>query len=142
MQWAVAIALGLFVAFVATPSSWVVLRELVVYLLADLLALACVLVRVYRYRPNHPRAWLFIGGGLFAFLIADVIWGSYTARDLDPFPSLADLFYLGAYGTTAGAPSSAAALTRRPGPRSSRRPMIRRSERSQILPVSNSLASS
>ena len=97
LGWALATGLGLCIAFVATPSSWVVLRELVIYPLAEVVAVTSVLAGVYRYRPSHPQAWLLIGAGLFAFLIADVIWGSYRALDLDPFPSFADVFYLAAY---------------------------------------------
>ena len=105
LPWALAIGLGLCVAFVSTPVSWIVFRELLLYPLAELVAVASVLVGVYRYQPQARQAWLLIGAGLSFFLIADVIWGAYKALGLDPFPSLADVFYLGAY------PLFAAALT-------------------------------
>ena len=91
------IGFGLCIAFMSVPVSWVVLRELVLYPLGELGSVTAVLIGVYRYRPQAPRAWRFIGAGLFLFLIADVIWGTYRALGLDPFPSAADVFYLAAY---------------------------------------------
>ncbi|HEU4693137.1 MAG TPA: ATP-binding protein, partial [Vicinamibacterales bacterium] len=97
LQRGAAIGLVLYAGFVVTPASWIVLRELVIYALAEVVAITSVLVGVYRYRPSAPQAWLLIGGGLVLFLIADVIWGVYKTLGRDPFPSVADVFYLGAY---------------------------------------------
>jgi signal transduction histidine kinase len=96
-RWALAAGLLLAALYALGPSEPVWLRELVVYPAAEAVAVVAVLVGVGRYRPSAPFAWLLIAAGLVAYLVGDVIWGVYATLDRDPFPSLADGFYLAAY---------------------------------------------
>ena len=47
--------------------------------------------------PASRAAWLLIAGGLLAWAVGDAVWVAYTLADEDPFPSAADVFYLGGY---------------------------------------------
>jgi signal transduction histidine kinase len=95
--WFLAVALTLVAVYVLAPSEPVWLRDLVVYPLAEACAIAATVLGVRRFRPSTPSAWLLMAAGLLAFMAGDVIWGVYGALDRDPFPSVADAFYLGAY---------------------------------------------
>ncbi len=98
MFWrALTIGLLLCAAYAVLPASWSVLRYLVIYPAAGLLAAVSVLVGVRRFRPVAPQAWLLIGAGLCSNLIADVITGVYLVLDRDPFPSAAVPFYVAVY---------------------------------------------
>jgi hypothetical protein len=96
---AVGLVLGL--AWLAVPAKHVVVRELVLYPLAELVAIAAIVVGVRRYRPAAPAAWLLIAAGFFAYWIGDVLWGVYEVEGRDPFPSPADFFYLAGYPVVA-----------------------------------------
>ena len=97
--WQAALALGLVLCAVqaAVPAQHVVFRDLILYPLIELGAVAAILVGVRRYRPADPRAWLLIAGCLFLFACGDLVWGIYEVMDRDPFPSVADAFYLSGY---------------------------------------------
>jgi hypothetical protein len=84
-------------AWLAVPPGHEVVRGLVLYPLAELGAIAAIVVGVLRYRPASPAAWLLIAAGFFAFWIGDVLWGVYVVEGRDPFPSPADGFYLAGY---------------------------------------------
>ncbi|MDM7830597.1 sensor histidine kinase [Cellulomonas edaphi] len=90
-------AVGLWVAWLAVPSQLLVVKHVVLYPAGDFFAAAAVLVGVRRYRPRAPSAWLLIAVGLVAFGIADLVYGLFQVVGVDPFPSLADVFYLAAY---------------------------------------------
>ena len=97
--WQAALAAGLLlcVAYAVVPVDRIVLRDLVIYTLAELIAILAVVVGVRRYRPAAPQAWLFIAGGLALWTVGDVLWSAYELAGRDPFPSPADLFYLSGY---------------------------------------------
>jgi signal transduction histidine kinase len=92
-----ALGLALCIAWLAVPPRHEVIRGLVLYPLAELGAIAAIVVGVRRYRPAAPAAWLLIAAGFFAFWIGDVLWGVYVVEGRDPFPSPADGFYLAGY---------------------------------------------
>jgi signal transduction histidine kinase len=61
-------------------------------------AVLAVLAGVWLWRPADPVAWCLVAGGLFAFFLGEVTWDIYAiGLGQDPFPSLADLFYLSGY---------------------------------------------
>jgi signal transduction histidine kinase len=95
--WALGIGALLTAVYAFAPSEPVWVRELVVYPAAELVAILAVVIGIRHYRPSAPRAWLLIAAGLGAYLIGDTIWGVYATLDRDPFPSIADAFYLAAY---------------------------------------------
>jgi PAS domain S-box-containing protein len=48
--------------------------------------------------PRVRRAWLFLGIGFFMFFLGNVAWAYLEAHlKVDPFPSIADAFYLAFY---------------------------------------------
>jgi signal transduction histidine kinase len=101
----VAVAAGLVLVYAVMPSSWTVLRSVVLGPGAGVGSVACVVIGVGRYRPVAPRAWLLLGAGLAMFTLGFFVTGLYEAlRGEDPFPSLSDVFY------TAGYPLLAAGL--------------------------------
>jgi signal transduction histidine kinase len=96
-RWAVLAGVVLAALYAFGPSEPVWVRELVVYPAAELVAVLSVVIGVRQYRPSAPWAWLLIAAGLVAYLVGDTIWGVYATLDRDPFPSVADAFYLAAY---------------------------------------------
>jgi signal transduction histidine kinase len=97
--WQLALAGGLLLSavFAVVPESHTVLRGLVIYPLVELGSILAIVVGVHRYRPTAARGWLLIAGGLACWMAGDIIWGAYTVLDRDPFPSVADPFYLLGY---------------------------------------------
>jgi hypothetical protein len=96
--WAwLAVGLVLCVTWLVVPPGHEVVRELVLYPLAELVAIAAILVGVWRYGPAAPAAWPLIAAGSFASAISDLLWGVYVVEGRDPFPSAADAFYLAGY---------------------------------------------
>lgn len=67
---------------------------------ANLLALVLA-VRAATYRAldrRIRRAWLLLAAGYTSFLLGNLMWFYYSAiAHIAPYPSLADLFYLGFY---------------------------------------------
>jgi signal transduction histidine kinase len=72
-------------------------KDGIVYNGAELGAVVGIVVGVRRYQPATPSAWLLIAAGVGAFLAGDVTWSIYQLLDRDPFPSVADVFYLAGY---------------------------------------------
>ena len=91
------VGLLLCAAYAVLPGSWTVLRYLVIYPAAGLLAAASVLIGIRRFRPVAPQAWILIGAALCSNMIADVITGVYLVLDRDPLPFAAVPFYLAVY---------------------------------------------
>jgi signal transduction histidine kinase len=94
---ALAVGVVLCVVYFVSPEDWVLFRQVLLSPLTALAATALVVVGVRRYRPVEPWAWLFIGVGMLAISIGDLLWGVYEVRGDDPFPSVADVFYLASY---------------------------------------------
>jgi len=69
-----------------------------VYEAVGLSAVVAVLVGVRLREPTHPTPWYLLATGLALLILGDSI---FNANDLifdtDPFPSIADVAYLGAY---------------------------------------------
>ncbi|AEV83579.1 signal peptide protein [Actinoplanes sp. SE50] len=63
-----------------------------------LLAALAVLAGVRLHRPERARAWYWLSAGQAATVTGDLLWEyfQYIAHQ-DPFPSVADVFYLSAY---------------------------------------------
>ena len=60
---------------------------------------AAIVVGVARNRPTHPMAWLFVVAGVTTFALGDITYDVLTEflHRSNPFPSLADVFYLATY---------------------------------------------
>ncbi len=68
----------------------------VVYQVPGTLAVGAIVAGVAIHRPSNARPWLLMAAGLLLTTAGDWIWVAYdfTAGDLQPFPSVADLFYV------------------------------------------------
>jgi hypothetical protein len=60
---------------------------------------AAIIVGVVRNRPTHPMAWIFVIAGVTTFALGDITYDVLTEilHESNPFPSLADVFYLATY---------------------------------------------
>jgi len=57
-----------------------------------------ILVAVRLHRPQRPRMWYWFAAGQITWVIGDVIFEYYQyVLHVEPYPSLADVFYLVAY---------------------------------------------
>ncbi|MGK5683695.1 putative bifunctional diguanylate cyclase/phosphodiesterase [Actinoplanes sp. URMC 104] len=58
----------------------------------------CMLAGVRLHRPRRPALWYWFAAGQFASVAGDVVWEIYEyVLHQEPFPSPADVFYLGTY---------------------------------------------
>jgi signal transduction histidine kinase len=95
-RFAVLAAVLYLAAFTAIPPDSVEIRT-VMNAAADLAAVLMILYGVRHYEPQRPKAWWLLAGGLAAWLVADSIFGAYQSAGKDPYPSIADAFYLLGY---------------------------------------------
>ena len=60
---------------------------------------AAIVVGVIRNHPTHPVAWLFVIAGVTTFAAGDISYDVLTKflHQSNPFPSIADVFYLATY---------------------------------------------
>jgi hypothetical protein len=60
---------------------------------------AAITVGVVRNRPAHQMAWIFVALGMATFATGDISYDVLTQfmHELNPFPSIADVFYLSTY---------------------------------------------
>jgi len=72
-------------------------HDAVTYPAVEALAVVCILLGVRRFRPTRPGAWYAIAAGVFVWFLGDFTWGIYEWIGHDPFPSIADFFYLAGY---------------------------------------------
>ena len=68
-----------------------------VYDLIGLGAVAAAVAGIFVHRPAGWRVWLLMAAGQLAFVVGDIIWTTYEAQGIDPFPSVADAAYLLGY---------------------------------------------
>lgn len=69
------------------------------YLIPPAVAVVAALftARAYGIPSAHARNFVLIAGGLMLWFVGEVLFTSYILAGVDPFPSLADVFYLLAY---------------------------------------------
>src|SRR2546428_247835 len=100
----VAIAAGSFLAIVLAyllaPADRRALVAGVSWTWAMVYAIACCAVAARRHgSPDQRRAWVWIGAGCVLFLAGELVWSYYELirRVTPPYPSLADVGFLGVY---------------------------------------------
>src|SRR5579859_4257207 len=73
--------------------------HIVLWGLLGLNASAAVVVGVVKNRPQRRLPWLFVAGALATFVTGDVVYDLLTnvLHQQNPFPSVADGFYLATY---------------------------------------------
>jgi len=63
-----------------------------------LVVLSIVISLRFRRSGNHGKAWLFFLGTTISWFIAETLWTVYElVYDVNPFPSLADIFFIIGY---------------------------------------------
>jgi signal transduction histidine kinase len=86
------VALGLF-ATLPTEAA-----RAIVYQLVSGLAVAAIVVGVIGNRPARPFGWSLVAVGWSLFFVGDALFNIYElVLGIDPFPSVADVFYLAGY---------------------------------------------
>ena len=61
-------------------------------------SVVAILVGVWIHRPARPLPWLLLAAGFASFVAGEITWHVYSyGLGQDPFPSVADLFYLAGY---------------------------------------------
>lgn len=89
------LGLALLAVFLAVPSE---LGRAVFYDALAASGVLAVFAGVLVHRPARPAPWLLLGAGFGAFVAGEITWHVYGfVLEQDPFPSLADLFYLLGY---------------------------------------------
>jgi diguanylate cyclase len=74
------------------------------YQVPEMLAAVAVLAGVAIHRPHHHRPWLLLAAGLALTAVGDWMWIVLErVYGIEPFPSVADAFYLGGMGLTVAA---------------------------------------
>jgi signal transduction histidine kinase len=70
-----------------------------IYQSLSLGAIAAIVVGVVRHRPERKLAWALFGAGLVLWTLGDAYWDAYSwfLRTEAPFPSIADVAYVGGY---------------------------------------------
>ena len=70
-----------------------------IYQSLSLGAIGAIVVGVVRHRPERKLAWALFGAGLVLWTLGDAYWDAYSwfLRTEAPFPSIADVAYLGGY---------------------------------------------
>jgi signal transduction histidine kinase len=98
-----ALAVGLTVCglYLVLPARFVFVREELLYVGLGFGAVLAIVAGVRWYRPSSRSPWYLIAAGWSLWAFGDLLWGVYELRDLDPFPSWADAFYLAGYPTIA-----------------------------------------
>jgi len=67
-------------------------------------AVVAILAGVWIHRPAKPLPWLLLAAGFGAFVAGEIAWHVYWfGLGQEPFPSVADLFYLAGYPLIAAA---------------------------------------
>jgi len=70
----------------------------VVFLAAPISSVGAILLGVRLHRPARRAPWYLMAGGFALWVLADALYGWYAnVLKVDPFPSLADVFYLAGY---------------------------------------------
>jgi len=97
-RWA-ALAAGLSICglYLVLPGRFFVFREIFLYVGLEVAAAVAIVVAVRLYRPAFPAAWYLIAAGWSLWALGDLLWSIYELRDMDPFPSAADGFYVAGY---------------------------------------------
>jgi signal transduction histidine kinase len=66
-------------------------------------AVLAVAAGLWLHKPENAIPWVLIGAGVLACVAGEVTWNVYSlVLHQDPYPSLADLFYLSGYPLLAG----------------------------------------
>jgi diguanylate cyclase (GGDEF)-like protein len=98
-QWFTAAGIALSLGYFLLPSA--ALQDLV-YQVPGMLAVVAIMVGIRLHRPADPRPWITLAAGLALSTAGDWTWVLLDrVYHVEPFPSVADVFYLGGMGVVA-----------------------------------------
>jgi diguanylate cyclase (GGDEF)-like protein len=60
-------------------------------------AVVAIVIGTRRHRPASPWPWYLMAAGQACFVVGDVLWEWYAMIGEEPFPSVADVFYIAGY---------------------------------------------
>ncbi|XVU20753.1 putative bifunctional diguanylate cyclase/phosphodiesterase [Actinoplanes sp. CA-054009] len=93
--WIAAGVLAIIGQFVLPPDG---LAASLVYDVIGLASGLAVLAAIRLHRPSRPAMWYWFAAGQFTFVLGDLTYEYYVhVLHQEPYPSLADVFYLGSY---------------------------------------------
>ncbi|HXX05335.1 MAG TPA: hypothetical protein VEJ68_00770, partial [Candidatus Bathyarchaeia archaeon] len=88
----------IFATLLGKESAKIVTDIIYIPVTGVMVALSFVLSFRFRGAGNHGKAWLFFLGTTISWFIAETIWTIYElVYNINPFPSLADVFFLIGY---------------------------------------------
>lgn len=88
----------IFATFISKEATKTVTDILYVTITGISLALTSILASRFGNKGNHGKAWLFFLGAASSWFIAETTWTVYElAYNVNPFPSIADIFYIIGY---------------------------------------------
>jgi diguanylate cyclase (GGDEF)-like protein len=93
-QWKAFLAVGVAMAigYLLLPNQGI---QNIAYQIPGSLAAVAVLAGILLHKPADRRPWLLLAGGLVLTTAGDWTWVVLDLNGQDPFPSVADVFYLG-----------------------------------------------
>jgi diguanylate cyclase len=95
-RWFAGVGLALTVGYFLLPNAE---TQDIAYQVPGTLAVLAIFAGIWLHRPTDPRPWVMLGVGLALQTAGDWTW---TLLDrvfgIEPFPSVADVFYLGGMG--------------------------------------------
>jgi diguanylate cyclase len=97
-QWFLAVGIALSLGYFLLPQQ---VQDLV-YQIPGMLAVVAIFAGIRLHRPQDPRPWVTLAAGLALTTAGDWTWVMLDrAYGIEPFPSVADVFYLGGMGLVA-----------------------------------------
>jgi diguanylate cyclase (GGDEF)-like protein len=96
LLWWVAAGTAATIGFYLLPRDGV--ASIVLYNAIGFCSALMIVAGVRRYRPRRPAMWYLFAAGQMAAVIGDLVWSYYVfVLHQEPYPSIADVWYLAAY---------------------------------------------
>ncbi len=97
-RWFLAVGIALCLGYFLLPQD----AQDLVYQIPGMLAVVAIFAGIRLHRPADPRPWVALAAGLALTTIGDWTWVLLDrVYGIEPFPSVADVFYLGGMGMIA-----------------------------------------
>lgn len=95
--WQLILLSGLLFAFVYIVAPYGTSSAALYVVATAVAAIEIILAVLRRYKPYYSAAWVLIGVALSLAALGHAIWYWLDLQGLEPFPSIADAFYLAVY---------------------------------------------
>ena len=98
-QWFLGVGMAMSLGYFLLPSAAV---QDLAYQVPGMLAVVAIFAGICLHRPHDPRPWVVLAAGLALTTAGDWTWVILDrVYGIEPFPSVADVFYLGGMGMVA-----------------------------------------